>query len=124
MAVFTGTVHKQESIRSLTVAELEYIIDNETDSSADTPPHQNVVLATAELARRGLSGAGYAYALSPDAYPAGFSGISGFAGDAKSGFTGATGDSGVSGYDGVSGYSGYDGATGDSGFSGYSGYGP
>ena len=101
MAVFTGAVHTKESIRSLTVAELDYIIANETDSTTDTPPHQNVVLATAELAvRRGYSGGGYAYTLAEGAYPTGFSGW------AASGFSGFTGQS-PSGFSGFSGYSGY-----------------
>lgn len=100
MAVFTGAVHTFESIRSLTVDELNYIVANETDSSSDTPPHQNVALATAELARRGFSGAGYAYNLAPGAYPQGFSGwaSSGFSGYNTSGFSGKSGFSGYSGY--------------------------
>jgi hypothetical protein len=108
MAVFTGTVYRQENIRSLSTSELEYIIANETDAAGDTPPHFNVALATAELARRGVSGAGYVYDLAPGAYPPGFSGF---------------GDSGFSGFTGQS-VSGFTGASGESGFSGYSGYGP
>jgi hypothetical protein len=106
MAVYTGPVYTELSIRTFTVTELQAIVALANDSGTDTPPHFNVALATAELARRGFTGGGFPY-VAPLRGTSGYSGVSGY--------------SGISGADGASGYSGAAGTSGYSGFSGYSG---
>jgi hypothetical protein len=126
MAIYRGPIYTELSIRNFTVSELEAIVALANDSGTDTnekgtvTPHWNVLLATAELARRGFTGGGYPY-VAPLRGISGYSGISG-TDAATSGYSGADGASGYSGISGVDGTSGYSGADGDSGYSGISGY--